>query len=324
MRPFIRRLQLAAAKGKAIGAADALAVLKSTTDEIPEILAAATGMRRRYFGGKKFLCSIVNARSGACPEDCRFCAQSARHNTGIQVYDLMEPDKITRAYREAAKLPISHFGVITSGTSVDGSRLKKICRAVRNYERKGLSWCASLGEVPLDFLKELRKAGVKRYHHNLETAESYFPRVCTTHTYADRIATIRSARKAGLEICSGGILGMGETLKQRVEFALTLSRENVDSIPLNFLMPIKGTKFGNLPPMAPLDILRCIAMFRMTNPRAEVKVCAGRTHMRDVQSMIFYAGATGMMVGRLLTVAGRDVAQDLQMLEDLEIEGIQE
>lgn len=162
---------------------------------------------------------------------------------------------------------------------------------------------------------------MRRFHHNLECAESFFPQVCSTHSYRLRIDTIRAAREAGLEVCSGGILGLGESLEQRVEFALCLAREAVDSIPLNFLDPIPGTRLESVPPVRPLEMVRAIAMFRMTNPGAEVKVCGGRPHMRDLQSMIFYAGATGMMIGPMLTVAGRDVRQDVRMLEDLEMSG---
>lgn len=316
---LLGKLKKAAERGRAVSARTALAILRSPGEDFPEIMASAWRMRQRYHKGKLHLCSILNAKSGACPEDCAFCAQSAHHRAGVEVYDLRAADAITEARDKAAKLPISRFGIVTSGPAAAREEVGRICEVVRRSKKSGVAWCASLGALGIRELRLLKSAGLKRFHHNLETAESFFPRICSTHTYAGRLKTIRAVKTAGLEVCSGGILGMGESLEQRVDLAVALGREKVDSIPLNFLIPLKGTRLENMEPMKPLDILRCVAMFRMTNPRAEIKVCAGRLHLRDLQSMIFYAGATGMMVGDLLTVAGRDVKQDLRMIEDLEV-----
>ena len=307
-------------RGSAVTPATALAMLRAGPEQLPDLWAAASRMRYRFFGNGVRLCSILNARGGACTEDCAFCAQSAHHKTTAAVYDLRTQQEMTAAYTRASALPIRHFGIVTSGGALDAEGVSRVCRAVRARRIDGVSWCASLGGVSRDELLELKAAGVRRFHHNLETAESYFPSVCTTHAYSGRLETIRAVKQAGLEVCSGGILGMGESLAQRVEFALTLAREGVDSIPLNFLIPIPGTPLAGAAPMTPLDILRSVAMFRMTNPRAEIRVCAGRIHLRDLQSMIFQAGATGMMIGPLLTVAGRSVEEDLQMLRDLEVD----
>ncbi len=320
MSNYIKEIRSATKHDKAVPKDTALAILRSTQAEFPEIMAAATSVRRKYFGDRIIMCSILNAKSGACLENCRFCAQSIHHKTGIEIYGLKSRKQIVNAYRSAASMPITHFGIVTSGESLNEKGVTQVCAAVRSFKKKGLEWCASLGSLTIEQFKQLKEAGLSRFHHNLETAESFFPKVCTTHSYTDRLSTLRTARKAGLEICAGGILGMGETQEQRVELALALQHEKVDSIPLNFLVPVKGTKLAKIPPMKPLDILRCVAMFRMTNPRAEIKVCAGRIHLRDLQSMVFYAGATGIMIGDLLTVAGRDVKQDLQMLEDLELD----
>ncbi len=315
----VKDMRRAAERGTPVSHETALDVLLCGPDEIPEILACATLLRRRYFGNRFRLCSIVNAKSGACSEDCIFCAQSAHHKTDAEVFGMIGPGQIAAAYEEAAGLPVSHFGVVTSGKTLRDEDIGVIADAVRSGSNPRTAWCASLGCLDRSQLLFLKEAGIRRFHHNLESAESFFTHVCTTHSYTQRIDTIRAARDAGLEVCSGGILGLGESLEQRVEFAAILAREAVDSIPLNFLVPIPGTRAESLEPMKPLDIIRSIAMFRMINPKAEVKVCAGRIHMRDVQSMIFYAGATGMMMGPLLTVAGRDVRQDLQMIDDLEM-----
>ena len=314
-----QELRRAAEQGTAVSQETALAILRADPDELPEIMAYANSVRIKYLGDEVRLCSILNAQSGACAEDCAFCAQSASHNADIEAYDLCSEQKILDAHEEASALPIDHFGVVTSGCALDDEGVARICRALR--ERKGprVKWCASLGALGEEQLRALKEAGLTRFHHNVETAGSFFNKVCSTHTFEERIETVRKVKALGLEVCCGGILGLGETLEQRVELAMTLAEEEVDSIPLNFLMPIPGTPLEGRAVMKPLDMLKSIAMFRMTNPRAEIKVCAGRSHLGDLQSMIFYAGATGMMIGDLLTIAGRDVETDLKMLEDLQV-----
>jgi biotin synthase len=298
-------------------AQEALDLLHSPSESIPEILCAATRIRQRYFGNTITLCSILNAKSGACGEDCAFCAQSLFHRTDAEVFGLRTKREIIEAYRAAKRRPVAHFGVVTSGRALKNNDIDRLCEAIRSNPDSDVAWCASLGCLSKDQLKALKAAGLKRFHHNLETAESFYPTICSTHTYAQRLATVRAVKETGMEICCGGVLGMGESLEQRVELALALAKEEVNSIPLNFLIPIKGTPLENQEPMKPLDIIRSVAMFRMVNPRAEIRVCAGRLHLRNLQSMIFYAGATGMMIGPLLTVAGRGVEKDLQMLKDL-------
>jgi len=316
----LKAIQKAAESGHPLSAELALSVLCSNSSDLPRLLAAATMLRERYFGNTLSLCSILNARSGGCTEDCAFCAQAACHQTAAQPVPLLSQEEIIGAYEEAAELPILHFGVVTSGCALTSKGIDRICSAMRSKKIPRVAWCASLGCLDKADLAALKEAGLKRFHHNLETAASFFPRICATHSYDQRLATVRAARDVGLEVCCGGILGLGESLDQRVELALTLAREGVDSIPLNFLIPIPGTRLAGQEVQKPMEILRTIIMFRLTNPHAEIRVCAGRIHLRDLQSMIFYAGANGMMIGPLLTVAGRNVEQDLQMLRDLEVE----
>lgn len=309
----------AAVAGVGVDDSTARAVLDAATDEMPELFTAATSLRHRYFGSRLSHCSIINARSGACSEDCAFCAQSAHHSTGAEVYELRSSPVIRDAYAEATQLPVERFGVVTSG---DALADKDVDAIVAILEKKPadqkVGWCGSLGGLRREQLARLFTAGMNRFHHNLETARSFFPSICTTHSYADRLRTLQDARDIGMELCCGGILGLGESLDQRVEFARTLAGLEVESIPLNFLVPIPGTPLGDRQPMAPLEILKTIAMFRLMAPKAEIRICAGRLHLRDLQSLVFYAGATGLMIGRLLTTAGRSVEQDLQMLRDLE------
>jgi biotin synthase len=316
----LNELQDAAQAGRAISESAAMAILRARHGDMAPVFAAATALRRRRFGDKIHLCSIMNAKCGACREDCAFCAQSVHHHAAIDAYALRPEKEMARAYQEASALPIDHFGVVTSGGALNSEGVDQVCRVMESHKTGHVTWCASLGTLKKDALLQLKQSGMKRFHHNLETAESFFPKICSTHTYAQRLATVRAVKDAGLEICCGGILGMGESMEQRVEFAAALAHEKVDSIPLNFLAPMPGTPLEGRPIMEPAEILRTIAMFRMMNPAAEIKVCAGRMHLRDLQSMIFLAGASGMMIGDLLTVAGRNVKQDLQMLKDLEVE----
>lgn len=319
-KPQISAIELRADSAESIDDDLALAVLKAPVEELPRLFSIAAGLKYRRFGNTVHLCSIMNARSGACTENCAFCAQSAHHQTSAEVYSLRGKEAIHSAFAEAEELPVSHFGLVTSGCALRDAEVDQVAEAFSTKTNpKGLNWCGSFGCLDESRLRRLKSAGMKRFHHNLESAESFFPRICTSHSYADRLETVRAAKRVGLEVCSGGILGLGESLEQRVELARTLAKEGVDSIPLNFLVAISGTPLEAEPPMAPQDILRCVAMFRLVNPRVEIKVCAGRLLLRDLQGMIFSAGASGMMIGRLLTVAGRDVDTDLRMLEDLEL-----
>jgi biotin synthase len=315
----LKEMNRAVDEGRSVAPETALEMLRSGPDDIHEIFACASRMRLRFFGGNLRLCSILNAKSGACSEDCSFCAQSAHHRTNAVSSDLMHAEEIVRAYEESASLPIEHFGVVASGRALRDREIEQVCEAAESRRIPGVEWCASMGCLDKEKLLRLKNAGFKRFHHNLESAETFFPSVCSTHDYSLRLDTVRTAKEAGLEVCCGGILGLGESIEQRVEFATILSREAVDCIPLNFLIPIPGTRLGHMEPIKPLDMLRSIAVFRMINPGAEIKIAAGRVHMRDLQSMIFLAGATGMMIGSLLTVAGREVERDIQMLRDLQV-----
>lgn len=316
----LKTIRQAAKKGEPVSSEAALHILRSPREDLAEIFAAASMVRQTNFGNRVGLCSIFSAQSGACSEDCAFCAQASCHGTQTEVHPLCGKEELVQNFEEAARLPITHFGVVTSGCALSGEGVERLCEAIAENRKTGVDWCGSLGCLDYEKLCRLKNAGLKRFHHNLETAPSYFPKICSTHSYALRLETVRAARRAGLEVCCGGILGLGESLEQRVEFAMAISQEEVDSIPLNFLIPIAGTRLENVEILKPLDILRIISMFRLTNPRAEVKVCAGRVHLGDLQSMIFLAGANSMMTGRLLTVAGRDVDRDLKMISDLEVE----
>lgn len=294
----------------------ALDLLGCKAADLPEILALASRLTMARFGRGVRLCAIINAKSGACSEDCAFCAQSVHASTDADVYAFLQADTLLQAHCKAGQSKASYFGVVTSGKKLSDADVDKACAAVRKAN-PGPGWCASMGCLAPDRLAALKKAGFKRYHHNLEAGPGFFPKICTTHAYEERIATLRNARKAGLELCCGGIFGMGETPAQRVELAMALARERVDAIPINFLMPIPGTPLSGLTPLKPLEILLAVAMLRFTNPGAELRIAAGRSLLGRMQSMLFMAGCTGMMIGDLLTTPGQNMADDQAMLDGL-------
>ncbi len=286
-----------------------------------ELFSLANKLRKKYHKNRVSLCSIVNAKSGFCSQNCIFCAQSLYHKTNIKRYPLLTAKSIFNQAKGAFELGTSCFGIVTSGKAVESEKeISLICDAIRLIKKnlKNLHCSASLGTISKESLKRLKKAGLKTYHHNLETSETFFPNICTSHSFKERLDTIKHAKRLKLEVCSGGIFGLGETFFNRAELALTLKKLNVNSIPLNFLSPIKGTRCEKFKPMEPLEILKTVAIFRILLPTKDIKVCGGRsTNLRSLQSMIFFAGASGMMIGNYLTTAGNNPSVDLKMLKDL-------
>jgi biotin synthase len=302
-------------KGKSATREDAADLWERDLDAL---LLHANKVRRHFKGDRVNLCSIINAKSGACSEDCAFCAQSAHHGTDVPRYPLVDAKRITAAFNEAQNRGAGCFGIVTSGRQLSSADIEKIGEAISKIKNKKARISASVGELDRKALEYLKKCGLTRIHHNLETAPSFFPSVCTTHRFTDRVKTVHNAKAAGLEVCCGGIFGIGETPEQRIEFDLTLKDLNVDSIPMNFLNPIPGTPLASQKPLSCQEILRTIAVFRLILPDKDISICGGREkNLRDLQSWIFYAGANGMMAGGYLTTPGRSVEQDLQMIKDL-------
>ncbi len=286
-------------------------------------LFAAAGRVREHFRNKTVdVCSIVNAKSGACSEDCAYCAQSIHHSTDAPVYPLISVDRMTEAARSAKKNKAKRFCIVTSGRSINSEEdLENIARGIERVREIGLSPCATLGTLTREQLAYLKHAGLHRFHHNIETSKDYFPRICTTHTFGERLEVLSHARSLGLSTCSGGILGMGESMEDRIEMAMTLREINVDSVPINFLMPIKGTPFEELQAITPLEALHSLALFRLILPDKEIRVCAGRgTTLGRLHPLIFAAGADGFMIGNYLTTSGLNPEDDLRMIRDLGLE----
>ena len=290
-------------------------------EDLWDLLFCAGKITRAYRGNAITLCAILNAKSGFCTENCAFCAQSSHHKTDIQTYDLKSEDDMAADAQERRKGGATRFSMVTSGLAMTDDEINTISRTTKRIRRESdIAVCASLGTMTSVQARLLKESGVTTYHHNLETARSFFPHICTTHDYNDDINTIRLVKEAGLRICSGGILGLGESWEQRAELACTLRDLDVDGIPLNFLNPVKGTRLENRSLLAPLDALKSIALFRFANPKKEILICGGREiTLGDLQSWIFMAGASGFMVGNYLTTAGRSIQDDLDMIQALQL-----
>lgn len=281
----------------------------------------ANKQRQKFRGNTIDLCSIVNAKSGACPEDCAFCAQSAHSNTHANVYPLMNKEEIKQAARSAKEKGVKRFCVVTSGKKPSGYELNEICSFIAVIRETGLLPCATLGFLNVEQLKKLKDSGLHRYHHNLETSEFFFSEICTTHTYKDKIRTIESAKSLGLSVCSGGIFGLGESWDDRIDMAFALKEIGVDSVPVNLFTPITGTPLSGREMIGPLEALKIIAIYRLILPGCEIRVCGGRpAALKEKVSQIFFAGADGMLLGNYLTTSGRDPEDDLQMIKEMGLE----
>lgn len=268
---------------------------------------------------KPFTCGIINAKSGRCPEDCAFCAQSARYDTGVSAYPLKSGVELFRRAEALAAAGVDYMGIVISGATPTGPDLERICRtAAEVTARLPIRLCASLGLLSKDQAAALKEAGFTSYHHNLETGRSYYPRVCTSHSYTLRLETVKTALAAGFRVCSGGIFGLGEPWADRLELARTLADLGVHSIPINFLTPIKGTPLEGAAGLGPAEALAVIALFRALNKDKDIVVCGGRSRTlgREERSL-FAAGANGLMVGDYLTTKGGPLERDMEMLKEL-------
>jgi biotin synthase len=293
-------------------------ILQTSDNDILGMLNGADFIRDHYFGKEIHLCTICNGKSGRCSEDCRFCSQSAFYRTDAPIYPIMEKDELVEGGLHASGTPINRYSIVTTGKGLPTGEVRAVAEAMSEIDGSKIGTCASLGILDKEDLMILKKAGINRYHHNLETCKSYFNEVCTTHTYEERVDTILSAKKVGMEVCAGGIFGIGETDDHILELALALRELDVDSIPINFLIPIKGTPFEAMHNLTPMKCLKIIALFRYVLPGNEIIICGGREqNLGDLHSMIFYAGASAIMTGNYLTREGRTLDKDLDMIYGL-------
>ncbi len=291
--------------------ADILADASTHAEASRDIRQAAKEITSQLLTPDFDFCSIINGRSGRCSENCKWCAQSAHYNTHCETYDLVSEEECQRVAQYKADKGVHRFSLVTSGKRLQGEALDSVCRMLRNASRTGIKTCASLGLLGRDELQQLWDAGVRRYHCNLETAPSYFGSLCTTHTIEDKIRTIDTARQIGFEVCSGGIIGMGENMHQRAELALTLRRIRPASIPLNILSPIPGTPLENQPTLSEDEIVDTVALFRMIHPKVQIRFAGGRSRLsEEAQHEALLVGVNGAIVGDLLTTVGSSIDRD--------------
>jgi len=294
--------------------------LESTAD-ILDLMSWANRIREHFKGNKIHLCSIINVKAGGCSENCSFCAQSAAYQTGAPKYGFIDAPPVEEAAEEAGKNGVTALGLVAAWKGLnEGPILDEVCARIEEISKGGKTRAdASLGLIKNQKVADrLKASGLECYGHNLESSERFFSNHCTSHSYQDRVETIRYLKNAGIKICSGGIIGMGETREDRCELAFSLKEIGANVVPINMLNPIPGTPFEKIPPLPPMEILKTIACFRFILPRQEIMVAGGRTvNLRDTQSMIFMAGASALMVGNYLTTLNQSVEKDLQMLKDL-------
>lgn len=295
---------------------DNLEILK--TCDLSELCSCADEIREKFSGNQVELCSIINGKSGHCSENCRFCAQSAFNKTDCETYDFIEDEKIVARAVQDANEGVHRFAIVTSGRSLSGADFEK---AINVYKKMSstlkMNFCASFGFLTKEQLLRLKEAGVTRYHHNIETSRRNFENICTSHTFDMKLETIKTVKEIGMKICSGGIIGMGETFDDRIDMALTLSEAGVDSIPINALMPIKGTPFENIKQLSEDEILRTIAMFRFINPKSGIRLAAGRKLLTNSGESAFNAGANATITGNMLTTTGTTIKGDVELLKKL-------
>lgn len=299
---------------------EALALTQLEEADIPILLGVANKVREKFTGNAVDTCQIVNARSGNCSENCKFCAQSAHHEVKLDVYPLMSEEQIVAAAKKAEKDGAYRFCVVTAGCGMDGDPdFDKITSAIKRIgQETSLNRCCSLGTLNEEHVVALKEAGITRYHHNLETSESFFSEICTTHTFEERVETIKKIKKAGLQACSGGIIGMGETWHQRLELAFTLKELDVDSIPVNVLNAVKGTALEDAKKLNPMEILQTFAIFRMILPTKIIRYAGGREHnLGELVPLGFLSGINGMLIGNYLTTEGKGATQDLKTVTNL-------
>lgn len=289
------------------------------TCDLKELCEGADRIREYFIGDKVDLCSIINGRSGRCPEDCKYCAQSAHNQTSCEIYDFLPEEKIVEACKLNESEGVDRFSIVTSGRSLSGEEFEKAVHAYETMHAEcRIDLCASMGFLNAEQLHRLHEAGVTSYHHNIETSKRNFPNICTTHAYEQKLETLKLVKKEGMCACSGGIIGMGETWEDRLDMAVSLAELGIDSIPINALMPIEGTPLENQPRLTEDEILRTIAFFRYINPEANIRLAAGRALLTNDGEIAFQSGASATITGNMLTtVACATIRSDKQMLENL-------
>lgn len=304
--------------GYAITKEEAMSLIHMDLDE----LCMSADIIRKHFCGNSFdICSIVNGKSGKCSEDCKYCAQSSYYKTLINDYSLLDNNRLIKEAIYNKNKGILRYSIVTSGKKLSDYEIDKVCKSYFKIKKNcDIALCASHGLLTYEQFKKIKNAGVIRYHNNLETSRRNFTNVCTTHTYDDKINAIKSAQQSGLEVCSGGIVGLGETYEDRIDMIFDIRNLGVKSIPVNILNPIVGTPYENLPVLTTEEICRIVAIFRFIVPNAIIRLAGGRGLMKDKGKLVFKAGANGAISGDMLTTSGISIDEDISMIKELGFE----
>ncbi|MFN3480592.1 MAG: biotin synthase BioB [Thermodesulfovibrionales bacterium] len=308
---------------RGISKQDALYITKVGVEETPLLFYHAAKLRETFKGKGIELCAIVNAKSGLCSEDCAYCSQSAISRAEIPVYPLIGGEEIIKKAEEAKGHGVRRFCIVTSGRRPNKKEIRDIAKTIKRIRDIGLLPCATLGLVDREDLEILKDSGLERYHHNLETSEKFFPEICSTHTYRDKLRTIEVVKDIGLSLCSGGIFGLGEEWEDRIQMAFRLKEIDVDSVPINFLIPIKGTLLGERDTLNPLEALKIVSLYRFMLSDKQIRICGGRRQvLGEFNSMVFMAGADSILTGDYLTTLGKSYEDDLKLIRDMGLEVI--
>ncbi len=288
--------------------------------EVPlEILRKEANQIREYYCGNRFdLCTIINGKSGRCSENCRFCAQSSHYHTASKTYTLLSDETIVEDAKKNARQDVLRYSIVTAGRTLPDDEIDQMCETIKKIKKEcKLSICVSFGLLNQAQYQKLKSAGVERIHNNLETSERFFPSVCTTHSFQDKVKAIQAAQAVGLSVCSGGIMGLGEGLEDRIDMALSLRDLEIESVPINMLNPILGTPMENQPKMTLEELCKIVAIYRFILPKAFIRLAGGRGLLKDKGRLCFLSGANATISGDMLTTSGITVQRDKQMLKDL-------
>lgn len=315
MESELESLKQKVLEGYKVNKREALALAELPLEDLG---VAADEIRKKFCGDSFDLCTIINGKSGKCSENCKYCAQSSFYHTNVESYPLLGTEELLKQAQYNRERGVPRYSIVTSGKRLSGAEIEQVCESIRAIKQKvDISVCVSFGLLEESDFQKVKEAGAVRVHNNLEASENYFPKVCTTHTQRDKINALQAARKVGLSICSGGIMGLGETMEDRIDLALTLRDLEVSSVPINMLNPIPGTPYEHNPRLTEEDMCRIVAIFRFILPQAFIRLAGGRGLMRDQGRKCFRSGANAAITGDMLTTTGITIKQDLQMLQEL-------
>lgn len=305
-------------QGEQITKSEALYLYEQPLDELCQ---SADRIRRHFCSNRFDICTIINGKSGRCSENCKFCAQSAHHHTGVTEYALLSEQEIVAQAQKNHEQGVLRYSIVTSGRRLSEQEVDEMSRVVASIKQKvGISVCVSFGLLEEQQFRKLKEAGVTRVHNNLETSRRYFPQICTTHTFDDKVRAIRAAQAAGLSVCSGGIMGLGETVQDRIDMAMSLRDLGIKSVPINMLNPIQGTPFAHNPKLSQTDMQRIVAVYRFVLPDASIRLAGGRGLLADKGKSCFLSGANAAISGDMLTTSGITTQTDIKLLNELGFE----